>query len=199
MRILCCLLIANMLKPFNSTPSFKELEAKTGKGKEELLETKNALTGRTPIFDAVTRGRLKVVEHLLKIGAEANLKDADRNTPLHILAQVGMVHSSKRERAGLARYEQSTLRDKDVAELLVKRGEVNVNAVNFYGATCLHYAAFHGRGDLVAVFKKAGVDDKVKDQDGNTAKDLEGSRGRRYGKTRWEETPVIDGIYSTRK
>lgn len=100
-----------------------------------LLEAKNAM-GKTPLFYAVTYGEPKVVEFLLKRGADVAATDITGMTPLHVAA---------------------TLTRTGEAELLLAHG-ANLEARDQFGDTPFHLAAIHGQTGMLEWLARAGAD-----------------------------------------
>ena len=109
----------------------KEIRKGNLKAVETLLETninvnKTDNDGLTPLHIAVANNHLKIVEKLLKKGADPNIKTSgNENTPLHFAAEANNL---------------------EMLELLVKNPhnkslKGKINAVNKYGWTVLHSAA----------------------------------------------------------
>jgi ankyrin repeat protein len=91
----------------------------------------------TPLHLASYAGHAKVVDFLLRNGAEVNAEARSAlKTPLHLAVDGG--HA-------------------EVVKLLVKRG-ANVNARGWGDITPLHIAAEQGNGEMVTLLLKAGAD-----------------------------------------
>lgn len=123
--------------------------------------------GTTPLIRAASNGDAALMKLLMEYGAEANLPQADLQTPVSALA--GSRGNTESLLEGLA--------------LLVEAGaDLNVRAVPHHlqrarGGTPLHYAV-RARNDQVAkALIEAGADVNGKDIDGLTALDYAESRG----------------------
>lgn len=123
--------------------------------------------GTTPLIRAASNGDVELMKVLMEYGAEADLPQADLQTPVSVLAG--------------ARNNKATL--VEGLALLVKAGvDLNVMAVPHHlqrarGGTPLHYAV-RGRNDqVVKALVEAGADIDGKDIDGLTALDYAESRG----------------------
>jgi len=103
--------------------------------------------GNSAICDAARLGYDKVVEILVKFGANVNDTNLDSCTPLILAAEEG--------------YEQ-------VAAILVENG-ANVNAKSEQGKTALHVAAAKKSAPMVRLLLEHEVDVNERDQEGNTA------------------------------
>jgi uncharacterized protein len=123
--------------------------------------------GTTPLIRAASNGDVELMKMLMEYGAEADLPQADLQTPVSALA--GARGNKEALVEGLA--------------LLVEAGvDLNVMAVPHHlqrarGGTPLHYAV-RGRNDqVVKALVEAGADIDGKDIDGLTALDYAESRG----------------------
>jgi ankyrin repeat protein len=109
--------------------------------------------GETRLYRAVKNGDIKTVKRLLKDGADPNIPNAHKLTPLHHAAYWG---------------------ESEMVDLLLKAG-ADVKADNGRGWTALHSAAVSGgmkaRRKVIDLLKKAGARDDVKDKQGWTASD----------------------------
>ena len=100
----------------------------------------------TPLISAADRGNKKIVEALLRSGANANAKDLNGKTPL---------------------YRGVTKGGKDLVELLLRNG-VEVNEKDSNGNTPLLGAVARGNKGIVEVLLRNGADVNEKDRYGNT-------------------------------
>lgn len=121
----------------------------------------------TPLIQAASNGDVEVMKLLLQYGAEADLPQADLQTPVSALAG--------------ARGDQDTL--VEGMQLLVDAGaDLNVMAVPHHlqrnrGGTPLHFAVRARNDKVVAALVELGADIDGKDIDGLTALDYAESRG----------------------
>ena len=105
--------------------------------------------GLTPLHRASEgwhEGFLGVVQLLLYHGANVNVHDNDRNTPLHFAASEG---------------------HPEVVRVLLEH-KADVNAMNKEGLTPLHRTFERRRGDIARLLLNHGADTKVHDKSGNT-------------------------------
>ncbi|MEK9648754.1 MAG: ankyrin repeat domain-containing protein, partial [Gammaproteobacteria bacterium] len=124
--------------------------------------------GTTPLIRAASNGDVDLMKMLLEYGAQADLPQADLQTPVSALA--GARGNRGRLSEGL--------------ELLLEAGvDVNVMSVphhlqRAFGGTPLHYAVKARNANMVEALVNAGADINAKDVDGLTALDYAESRGR---------------------
>jgi len=124
--------------------------------------------GTTPLIQAAGNGDVEVIRLLLEHGAEANLPQADLQTPVSAIAG--------------ARSDQTQL--VEGLELLVNAGaDVNVLAVHHHlqrtrGGTALHYAVRARNDQVIAALAALGADLNKPDHDGLTALDHAMSRNQ---------------------
>ena len=116
--------------------------------------------GETQLYRAVKNGDVRTVKKLLAQGADPNVPNAHKLTPLHHAAYWG---------------------ENEMVDALLKAG-ADVHLHNGRGWTALHSAAVSGgmkaRKRTIDLLKKAGAKDDVKDKQGWTAADY---------MTLWEE------------
>jgi len=105
------------------------------------------LKGRPVLLAYVWRDDKERTEKLLAHGANANVQDADGDTPLHGAAQNDNV---------------------EIARLLLDKG-ANPNAKNKLGGTPLMYAGSFGSDNAARFLLSRGADPSLKDNDGVTA------------------------------
>ena len=99
--------------------------------------SKELIAGRcTALFLAAFGGHVKLIEKLLRAGADPNLPGADKSTPLYVAAQQG---------------------HEDSVALLLKRG-ADVNQAADGGWTPLHVAALEGRLLAARALAEGGAD-----------------------------------------
>ena len=124
--------------------------------------------GTTPLIRAASNGDVDLMRLLLEYGAQADLPQADLQTPVSALA--GARGNRGRLPEGL--------------KLLLEAGvDVNVMSVphhlqRAFGGTPLHYAVKARNTNMVEALVDAGADINAKDVDGLTALDYAESRGR---------------------
>jgi hypothetical protein len=107
--------------------------------------------GLTPLHLAVKAGRLRMVQMLIKRGANVNAPARVRgaaggSTPLHFAVY----------------YAKSR-----IAQVLINRG-ANVNARTMSGSTPLHVAAFYGRPTIAMMLLRRGANVNARDRRGLT-------------------------------
>ena len=100
------------------------------------------------------QGKVDVVSLLLQSGAEVNVEDESKLTPLHLASLGGQL---------------------EVVELLLSLDEdarAYVNAKDVDGLTPLHMAAYNGYLQVVELLIRSGAILNSKDNDGNTPLDV---------------------------
>ncbi|MFZ8811217.1 MAG: ankyrin repeat domain-containing protein [Pyrobaculum sp.] len=98
------------------------------------------------LFKASRFGYLLCVKNLLDAGADPNMRNDLRETPLHYAAMEG--HA-------------------EVVKMLLKHG-ANPNVRDFLGYTPLHYAAAYGRAEVVKLLLEHGANPSLKTVSGDT-------------------------------
>lgn len=125
---------------------------------EYLLTNKAMINARngpgdTPLMRAVVASNKVVVDRLLTIGTaeevkiNPNLPDNEGRTPLIVACRTNQ---------------------QDMAELLVKNGQVDLNAHDLNGMTCLHYACRHGMTRLCQLLLQKHASPSLPDVSGRT-------------------------------
>lgn len=134
--------------------------------------------GTTPLIRAASNGDLEVIKLLLEYGAEADLPQADLQTPVSALA------GARGDQNGLV----------EGLEILVAAGaDVNVMSVPHHlqrnrGGTPLHFAVTARNDKVVEALVRLGADIDGKDIDGLTALDYAEARGH-VGFLRMRQSP----------
>ena len=103
--------------------------------------------GESPLFLAVHRGALNIVEMLLEAGADTSVSLNTGDRPLHVAAVDGSHY---------------------IGKVLIASG-ADVNARNSSGSTPLILAARNGRNDFTEMLLQNGADPDMADNDGLTA------------------------------
>ncbi|XP_033116145.1 transient receptor potential cation channel subfamily A member 1-like [Anneissia japonica] len=94
--------------------------------------------GCTPMHYATQHGNFRCVEHLLKLGATANLKNRDKQAPLHFAARFGRLNTLRRL-------------------LDCPTGLNLINEADGEGMTALHIAAWNGHVKVVQMLINQGA------------------------------------------
>lgn len=103
--------------------------------------------GDTPLCKAARRGCTKTIRALIDNGADVNEKDNHECTPLHLACENGQT---------------------EVVNLLLKREDIDVNAISKDGYTPLHLATEKGYIETVKTLIGAGANVNALDKDKRT-------------------------------
>ena len=98
----------------------------------------DGLVGYTPLFDAVSNGKIEIVTELVRLGANVSAEDNSHETPLVMTAL-------KSDAAAIA-----------ITKLLVQHG-ADINHVNDQKETVLDGAEFFHKAAFIAWLKEAGA------------------------------------------
>ena len=115
-------------------------------------------TGNTPLHSAACYGDVEMVQVLLNLDADVNIRNKNRRTPLNYLPYCPSGYGD------LPNYPQSL---SDVARLLLDCG-ADVNARNDQGRTPLHTTTYMGRIEAIRVLLDRGANVGVEDNQGKT-------------------------------
>lgn len=131
----------------------------------------------SPLHAAVKFGNTKVVELLISHGADVKsktllFKAANKDIVKLLLTNGANVNINAKGDRGASPLHEVVFNNKPykkmMAEMLIAHG-ANVNAVDNYGSTPLHYAAERGSKALVEVLIDRGANINARDEDNNTA------------------------------
>ena len=136
--------------------SFKDGEAQDKIPIDVLKKLNIEVDFSSFLFEAVTEGKTKVVQELIKAGVNVNENDGYGYTPLRFAILNGKP---------------------EVAQVLIKAG-ADVNENNGWGYTPLLHAIYNGKLEVAQVLIEAGADVNVKDKDGNTPLHFAAGGGR---------------------
>jgi ankyrin repeat protein len=116
--------------------------------------------GRPPLVSAILGNSVALMGLLLEARADVNAADPHGWTPLHFAAEEVLPQ---------------------FASLLIAKG-ANVDLKDDEGNTPLHRAVFsaRGRGEVVALLRKAGAKDDAKNKGGETPKSLAARLGETF-------------------
>ncbi|TRY72355.1 hypothetical protein TCAL_03404 [Tigriopus californicus] len=137
--------------------------------------------GKTPLLNATLHGRLPRVLHLIRHGAELNVRDKKRQTALHLAAKFG--HEAiigrlldmnanplvKEENGRTPLHLSAQNGHLETCRQLSILPKVDLNTKDANGMTCLHLCAFKENADCLKCLIDAGADIHIKDKFGRTA------------------------------
>jgi ankyrin repeat protein len=120
--------------------------------------------------------QLKIVEYLLKWGADINVKSNQGKTPLMEVISSGITCHHSLVFSSVDCWLQSQDKLREIVCLLIQAG-VDLNVVSNTGKTALMEAVLIGRSDITKILLNTGSDINIIDNDGNTAAQLAESLG----------------------
>lgn len=135
--------------------------------------------GNSLLHHAVNKGKIDVMEQLIKEGFNINAKNNYGNTPLHLTAmngqqkvaefliQNGADVNAKNNYGNTALHKAIENCNLVVALHLIEK-DADVNATNTYGSSVLHWAAKYGKVEVIKVLIQNGADINVKNNGGCT-------------------------------
>lgn len=177
----------NFKKHYKST---KPLDDNSLKNKKRSKTTGGSLAsdinrpnnkGDYPLFMAIKKGELSMIEKLLSLGADVNIRDTEGHHALMVASYYGHPHlvefflkqglpvNLKTPNAYSALYYAVAMNFPTIAEILIKAGAYLDQRVK--NKTCLMNAAYHGREEIVKLLIKYGANPAVKTIHGKTAYD----------------------------
>lgn len=145
---------------------------------DALVDVQNDL-GDTPLHRAAYTGRLKSVMLLLKHNANVNIKNIEGNYPKN-LAKTREIKNliEAAEAFDLKKTEEEFLnlaRNGDIERIaVILKGSTtpNINCVDRYGNTALHWASYGNHNKVAVLLLQNGIDPGIKNQKNQTAIDL---------------------------
>jgi hypothetical protein len=123
--------------------------------------------GNTPLHSAACYGDVEIVQILLNLEADVNIRNNDSETPLDY------VSVAPSDSGDVPDYSQSLA---NVARLLLDRG-ADINTRDIFGWTPLHSAAYMRRIDVIRVLLERGANTGPEDKQGRTPFSL----AKKYG------------------
>lgn len=149
---------------------------------ERRLLTAAGGNGNTPLMWAANEGHLPVVQYLLDEGVDIDQENADGVSALYLacyaghLPVVALLLDWGVDRTVITSHGHSALtaaaRNLRVVELLLAHrcGDIDHQIDN--GMSALHLACLQGAVDVVRVLLEAGADPTLKEEDGQTPRDV---------------------------
>lgn len=120
------------------------------------------------LLEASMRGDFKKVEFLIRNGANVNCIDSEGQTAL-MYASSGLILEPIKSKIFIQeQIYKIRIRKHNICSLLIK-SNCEVNAIDYSGATALHYAAIWKDSAICAFLIKNGADVNIQDTLGNTA------------------------------
>ncbi|ROI33840.1 Ankyrin repeat and SOCS box protein 2 [Anabarilius grahami] len=144
------------------------------------MVNQRTLKGKTALMLAVARDHLACVESLLENGADPDISNMERETPLYkacekenpamvaMLLNYGASVNKNCIQGWTALHESVCRNNVEICEMLVKAG-AKVNMPNMYGITPIFVAAQSGKVDALRMLLKNGADLNSQAADGATA------------------------------
>ena len=130
---------------------FRDEEDEEDEIDDDMFEIETE-AGQTALMIASRRGRIEIVEMLIKAGANMNAKDFDGNTALFVDPDMSI----------------DPIVETDIATLLIENG-ANMNIKNFSGNTALMFAIMFSSYRVAKLLIEKGADMETKNNKGNTA------------------------------
>ncbi|MXQ80533.1 hypothetical protein E5288_WYG009151 [Bos mutus] len=143
------------------------------------INIQDGFNGDTPLICACRRGHMRIVSFLLRRNADVNLKNQKQRTCLHyavkkrftffdylliiLLMPVLLI--------GYFLMVSKTKQNEALVRMLLNAG-VDVNAIDCYGCTALHYACEMKNQTLIPLLLEARANPMIKNKDGETSLDI---------------------------
>ncbi|KAM9773082.1 ankyrin repeat domain-containing protein 22 isoform 2-T2 [Syngnathus typhle] len=143
------------------------------------VDTRDDVTGDTPLIAACRRGHLNVVTFLLESHADARTRNKKRRTCLHyaakqnfsLLDHLVILLLMPILLLGYFLLLQKRRRNEALMKAVLD-SDVDVNAADYKGNTALHYVCLRKRQHLVPLLLLRDADPLVKNHDGESALDV---------------------------
>lgn len=113
--------------------------------------TCEGVIGQTPLYTSILYGNFEMADELISRNANINAKTSDGHSMLHLVAK-----------------SHCKSDDLKTAKWLVQNG-VDLNSVDQYGNTALHYAIRKGNEQISQYLVEVGADTTIKNHRGNLA------------------------------
>ncbi|KAJ6779408.1 hypothetical protein PWT90_09249 [Aphanocladium album] len=144
-----------------------------------------ARDGWTPLMNAACASHLHIMEILIRHGAKIEAKNSHYETVLltavearqapaveYLIANGANIHAKTAEGASaLILTASSALNNKELADVLLRDGRIDINLRDMYGRTALFYAAMRGQDTILEslLAHSPSADVSLKDHWGTTA------------------------------
>ncbi|XP_040110648.1 ankyrin repeat domain-containing protein 22 [Oryx dammah] len=143
------------------------------------INIQDSFNGDTPLICACRRGHMRIVSFLLRRNADVNLRNQKQRTCLHyavkkrftffdylliiLLMPVLLI--------GYFLMVSKTKQNEALVRMLLNAG-VEVNAIDCYGCTALHYACEMKNQTLIPLLLEAHANPMIKNKHGETSLDI---------------------------
>ncbi|CAI9177844.1 unnamed protein product [Rangifer tarandus platyrhynchus] len=143
------------------------------------INVQDGFNGDTPLICACRRGHMRIISFLLRRNADVNLKNQKQRTCLHyavkkrftffdylliiLLMPVLLI--------GYFLMVSKTKQNEALVRMLLNAG-VEVNAIDCYGCTALHYACEMKNQTLIPLLLEAHANPMIKNKHGETSLDI---------------------------
>lgn len=172
---------------YNQTPLCIAMKTKKQEIIDYLLDQKfvdiniTDCKGNLPIHYAAAMRQVETAQSLLKLHGNINVKNNNKQTPLHVAASEGRCEmlefllkqpsidcKPKDQHRNLPIHYAAAAKESEAARLLLRHWPHKINSQNEYKQTPLHLAAMELRFTTVQfLLNQPSIDDNIKDAEGN--------------------------------